>query len=856
MRKQLLLLVPLSLFSQSLSQPVRSVTDPGIITTRQAITPAGVPSVFQGRVYGVQWAGESDLWVLHASDLYRLDWKKNEVRQRISHGGAPGPQSLFVDPITATVYAGNAARSGSGPVKARLSSIRNDSLMQIVEGLGSFLPGAIAASKNRAIVPLIRENKLAVIDLDSNKVIHNVDTGIAPFASVINREATIAYTSNLGGRPPRDKELFASPIQKPEEKVTVDARGIASTGTITRIDLTTGKATHTIAVGLHPTGLAWHQATARLYVANGNSESISVIDTNTNQTTLTISIQPFADKVKGISPTALAIDPSGKTLYVACGGINAVAVIDTATGKLNGLMPTAWYPNSIALNPAGTHLAVTSLLGPGSAWRDAPAKRFVHSYRGSVAVIETPDKAQLASYTTAVAENNHLRLAGSNAESRLANRNATPIPIPNRSGEPSPIEHVVYIIKENRSYDQVLGDIAKGNSDPSLTMFGRDVTPNQHKLAEDFVLLDNFFATGGNSADGHQWATQANEVEYCLWPGYQGRSYPFDGSDPMAYSSGGFIWDYALAKGRSVKVYGEYAGSHRASGKSRAELLDAWKSGADFTKVWNTVAPIAPLNKILAANFPAYSTAIPDLARAQIFLTDLKRYEQEGKFPNLILLQLPSNHTNGATPGASTPKAMVADNDFALGQIVEGLTKSKFWAKMAIFVVEDDAQNGVDHVDGHRTTAFVASPYVRRGHIDSTFYSHQSMLKSIELILGLPTMSLFDLIAHDMRNSFTAKPDLTPFIAEIPKQDLFEINPRVSALNGKARQAAIDSAKMNFDVPDAAPTEKLNRIVWGQIKGWKTPYPAPKATAFSPLSLDIDDEEREEKQAARKSRER
>ena len=282
-----------------------------------------------------------------------------------------------------------------------------------------------------------------------------------------------------------------------------------------------------------------------------------------------------------------------------------------------------------------------------------------------------------------------------------------------------------------------------------------------------------------------------------------------------------------------------------------AVLIQDWlngmkEAGADFTRQWNTVAPIAPLNKILAANYPAYTTAIPDLARAQIFLADLKRYEQEGKLPNLILLQLPSNHTNGTTPGASTPKAMVADNDLALGQIVEGLSKSKFWPKMAIFVVEDDAQNGVDHVDGHRTTAFVASPYARKGQVDSTFYSHQSMLKSIELILGLPTMSIFDLIANDMRASFTTKPDLTPFTAVEAKHDLFETNPKVSALRGKPRQAAVDSAKMNFNAPDAAPTERLNRILWGQIKGWNIPYPAPRRTAFSPLSIDIDDEDREE----------
>jgi hypothetical protein len=361
------------------------------------------------------------------------------------------------------------------------------------------------------------------------------------------------------------------------------------------------------------------------------------------------------------------------------------------------------------------------------------------------------------------------------------------------------------------------------------------------------VLLDNFYATGGNSADGHQWITQANETEYCLWPGYQGRSYPFDGSDPMAYSSGGFLWNYAQASGRATRVYGEYAGLTRTPANTRIDLLRKWEKGGDFTKDWSPRAPIAPLNSILAANFPAYSTSIPDVARAQIFLADLKRFTTEGKFPNLMLVQLPSNHTNGTTPGVSTPKAMVADNDFALGQIVDGLSHSPFWPKMAIFIVEDDAQNGVDHVDGHRTAAFVVSPYVRRNHLDSTFYSHQSMLKTIELILGLPTMSIFDLIALDMRNSFQDEADLAPFTAIRPKQDLFELNPPAKALAGAARAAARDSASMKWSVPDAAPTERLNRILWGAIKGWDTPYPGARQSVFSPLAIDLDDEERERK---------
>ena len=422
---------------------------------------------------------------------------------------------------------------------------------------------------------------------------------------------------------------------------------------------------------------------------------------------------------------------------------------------------------------------------------------------------------------------------------------AAPAAILSRAGEPSLLEHVVYIIKENRTYDQVFGDTTKGNGDPALVMFGAEVAPNHRRLADQFVLLDNFYATGGNSGDGHQWVTQANETAYAMWPGYVGRSYPFDGSDPIAYSSSGFIWDLALARGKTVRVYGEYAGRMADPSLDRSRLLTRWKNAEDFSKEWNITAPIAPLNKILARHYPAYTNAIPDVVRARIFLGDLKKWEEAGTMPNLTILQLPSDHTFGTRPGVSTPKAMVADNDLALGQIVEGLSRSRFWKKMAILVVEDDAQNGVDHVDGHRTVALAVSPYTRRGHVDSTFYSHQSMLKTMELILGLPTLSLFDLIANDMRASFQDSPDYASYEAVKPAQSLEELNPPLSALRGEPRRAAVASSRMRWDTPDAAPTERLNRILWHSVKGWDKPYPQVRQASFAPLSLDIEDEDRE-----------
>jgi DNA-binding beta-propeller fold protein YncE len=857
----LTLLFPVPSSSQTNDKPARAVTDPGVVTTRQTITPAGVQTIFDGRVYGVAFgASPNEIWALTArgrsapTQVFKLDWLNNKILSRLPIAENPGLQGIVFDPVAkqpliSGTLTGAAAKDPKG--KTRLLTVGDEASKIVADELGNFIAGAIAVAprpnaqgQRLAVAPLIYNNQLAVVDLNTGKLAGKADTGIAPFGAVINATGTIAYVTNWGGRLPKPGELTAPTGYDPKaDRVVVDERGIASTGTVTRIDLTTMKAMRAIQVELHPTAMAWDEQGNRLYVANSNKDSISVIDTTTDKVIQTRALS--GQDTRGFAPTALALTADGKTLFAACGGLNGVAVIRTKEMFVAGYIPTGWYPNALSLSPDGKSLAIGTLLGAGSSWREEPRKRFVHAYRGSVAVVPVPDDAQLASYTTAVWENNHLATI---VPLTPAKNNAKPAPvaIPARAGDPSLIEHVVYVIKENRTYDQVFGDMSKGNGDSSLVMFGEDVTPNQHRLADQFVLLDNFYATGGNSGDGHQWVTQANETSYALWPGYAGRSYPFDGSDPIAYSDSGFIWDAALKMKKTVRVYGEYAGRMNEVDRSqRAKLFDRWKAGEDLTREWNITAPIKPLNHILARNFPAYSTAIPDVVRAQIFIADVKKWEAEGKMPNLVLLQLPSNHTNGASPGTNTPKAMVADNDLALGQIVEALSNTQFWKKMAIFVVEDDAQNGVDHVDGHRTTALAISPYIRRGSVDSTFYAHQSMLKTIELILGLPTLSLFDLIANDMRASFTNEPDFTPYSAVQPKQSLFELNPQLGSLRGQLRRDALDSLRMRFDTPDAAPTERLNRIVWRQVKGVKSPYPRVKQAVFGALSVDIDDEDRE-----------
>ncbi len=844
--------------------PVRSVLDPGVITTRQALTPAGLQTVFSGRVQAVAFGASNDtVFALtnlqRASQVYRLDWRSNRVVERARAAITPGMQSMAFDAVgQRTIIAGiERMKTGAGTRDVvELVGIAGGSTVVLARDLGQSAVGGVAVASmgggaRVALVALTFNNELAIVDLTTGAA-RKVKTGIAPFGVTVNASGTVAYVSNWGGRFPKPGDRTAPTGPNPKaDHVVVDARGIAASGTVARVDLRSGAVTHSIDVGLHPTSLAWDESRSRLYVANSNSDTISVIDTRRNALVEHISIQPFERRVAGAAPEALVLSQDHRHLYAACAGLNAVAVVSLgASGgdRIEGLIPTGWYPNHVALSPDGNYLAVSTLLGVGSGARDRekPNVRYVHANRGTLQVIPIPDPAQLAGYTTAVAENNRLRLRSVPVTQRPAQVRATQaLPVPVRAGDPSLIDHVVYVIKENRSYDQMFGDLGKGNGDPALALFGDDIVPNQRKLAREFVLLDNFYATGGNSGDGHQWVTQASETDYTYWPGYGGRSYPKNGDDPLAMANSGFLWDNALHGNRTFEDFGEYVGSvPGVAMPDRVKFLKEYRAGADFRGRFETVAPIAPLNRHVVKDYPAYGLQVPDVVRARIFLRHVKEWEEKGRMPNLVMVQLPSDHTAGATPDFSTPKACLADNDWATGQIVEALTKSKFWKRMLILVVEDDAQAGVDHVDGHRTVALAISPYIRRGAIDSTFYSQTSLVKTIELILGRPTMSLFDLIANDLRNSFQLTPDYRPYTAEVPKQSIYDVNPKVSALRGPARKAAEESARMNFLIPDAAPTEKVNRMIWASVRGWETPYPVARRGAFLPAGPTEDDDER------------
>jgi hypothetical protein len=417
------------------------------------------------------------------------------------------------------------------------------------------------------------------------------------------------------------------------------------------------------------------------------------------------------------------------------------------------------------------------------------------------------------------------RLAVSLAGLERPRPGVAPVPVPRRHGEPSVFEHVVYVIKENRTYDQLLGDMKEGNGDPKLCIFGETVTPNHHALSREFTLFDNFYCSGVLSADGHSWVTEAYVTDYLerAFGGFT-RSYPDDGSDPLAYAPTGFLWDNALAHKKTIRNYGEFIANEYIP--KTATWSDVY---ADFTNGTRKVivkaeANVPGLAPFTHPGYPWFPLMMPDVYRAKLFLDDLKEFERKGSFPNLVLVTLPCDHTDGTKVGYPTPRAMVADNDLALGRVVEGLTHSRFWPKMCIVVVEDDPQDGFDHVDAHRTFALAISPYTKRKHVDSTCYTQTGLVKTIELQLGLPPMNQMDLLAVPLVNCFTEKPDLTPYKARPAGIKLDEMNPSLRGLSGSALHWAKKSMELDLEDGDKADEDTLNRILWHSVRG-DEPYP-------------------------------
>jgi len=605
------------------------------------------------------------------------------------------------------------------------------------------------------------------------------------------------------------------------------------------IDLADNKVSQTWPTEQHPTEMALSPDGKTLFVACANSTQVSVLDTATGKGYETIGCSLHPKAPAGNTPNSLCLTPDGAMLFVANADSHNVAVFSVADpqhAKPLGFIPVGWYPTSVRFNAKNKRIYVANgkgttpkanPQGPNDTLpRNASVRQYIANlYRGTLASIEMPTPATMAEYTKQAYQCSPLR-----ADLSVAAERPTDSPIPAKSGDPCPIKHCIYIIKENRTYDQVFGDMPQGNGDANLCIFPELVTPNHHRLAREFVLLDNCYCDGEVSASGHEWSMGAYATDFVekMWPlVYRGSpkkklGYPAEGAfDAIARPAGGYLWDRCAEAGVSYRSYGEWI----TNGKTPADPGQA---------------RVKALEGHFDPQFRSFDMAYPDQKRADRFIDELARFEREGDLPRLVILRLPNDHTAGTKPGSPTPTAFVADNDLALGRVVEAVSKSKFWPDTAIFVIEDDAQNGSDHVDAHRTVALVISPYTKRGSVDSSFYSTSSLLRTMELILGLKPMSQFDAAARPMYQSFQAKADLRPYQHVVPPVDLNEKN-KDTAWGSKLSE--------NFDLTkeDAVDDLVLNEVVWRSVRGADSRMPPPVHAAWvlPHIKDDKDDDQRE-----------
>jgi YVTN family beta-propeller protein len=659
---------------------------------------------------------------------------------------------------------------------------------------GTFPAGLAMGSRGRRLyITGNLGNALLVLDLSSHKVVMTVPVGNKPYACAISRDEKTAYVSNWG-----------------EDNVAA-------------VDLSAGKVLRNIQVQEKPNDLLLTPDESRLFVANGNRNTVSVIDTKSCRLSEQIDVGIVPNAPLGSTPNALALTSDGKTLYVADADNNAVAVVDVSRpghSVSRGYIPAGWYPTAVCLCDKGSRARLLIANGKGAKSQPNGAQWMASGesgrkglgdtkngayiaalLQGTVSMLPLPEGVTLASYSEQVHKNSPYASPRPGA--------APPVP----TGKHCPIQHLIYIIKENRTYDQVFGDMKEGNGSPECCLFPEKVTPNQHALAREFVLFDNLFHNAEVSADGHHWVTSAYATDYVqkFWPSmYAGHGHERLNlhDDPVAYSAGGFIWDLCAKAGLSYRSYGEFArirgaeaGKVRAATPSLVGHIHPTYKGADGIGV------------------------MTDVERFELWAADFREFEKTGELPSFEVLSLPNDHTVGTRPGKPTPRAMLADNDLALGRIIETVSHSRFWPSTAIFVIEDDAQNGSDHVDCHRTTGLVISPYTRQHKVDSTMYSSSSMLRTMEEILGLPPLTQYDAAATPMWAAFQATPDFTPYEARPNGVPLNELN-TTKAFGARRSQ------KMSLEVADTAPEAELNEIIWKSVRDDASPVPPRHVAAF------------------------
>ena len=650
--------------------------------------------------------------------------------------------------------------------------------------------------------------KVRAIDLGERKVVATADLPTEPYTCLLSNDGQTLFVSMWGGA----------------KVVMLDPWTLAQKGEI--------------AVGEHPNAMALSRDGARLFVACANTNAVWVVDVASATASEQIAVALGLEAPVGSTPNGLALSPDGKTLLVANADNNTVTVADVSkpgASVVQGWIPVGWYPTAVLFDRDGSRMFVLNGKGlvsaanprgpqPGGARIDGQYSGAM--FQGAMSVIPLPTAGSLQRMTARVRE-----LTPYSDARRLAPANAPGAsPIPRRVGDSSPIKYVFYVIRENRTYDQVLGDLPKANGDPSLTLFGEEVTPNAHALAKMFQTFDNFYVDAEVSYDGHAFSTGAYATDFVekMWPANYGRReglYLSEGGYLMRNPFGniaappkGYLWDFAKRANVTYRSYGEFADWDRPGGKM--------------------VASVPGLDDHVHPSFPPFDMSIPDMKRYDVFAAEFKELVEKGTVPRLSILRIPRDHTSGTAPGQNTPRAMVADNDLAIGHLVELISHSAIWKESAIFILEDDAQNGPDHVDAHRSILFAISPFSRRGVVDSTLYTTSGVLRTIELILGLPPMSQYDAAATPMYNAFTTSPDLRSFTHLEARINLDEKNDWNAA-------GAAASLRMNFSAPDLAPDLELNQIIWEAVRGRGAKMPPPRRTGFiKPIVVDNDDDER------------
>ena len=698
------------------------------------------------------------------------------------------------------------------------------------------LPNEIAIAKEQnnyfIYVVLNGNSELVKINWSTKNRVWTSKTGVAPYGVAVVGDKI--YTTNWAGSTATDslKERAGVPW---DLAYTNPITGATSEGSVSVFESKFGHNITTIKVGLHPTVIKASADLKFIYVANGSSDFISVINPANYKVVENINIGMLGTSFQGSTPNGLALNTSGNILYVSNGLDNAIAVLNLGSkvssngqGKsfIQGYIPTEAYPAGLQL--MGNKIVVANLESDGANVIDSVKKaRSIHQELASVSIIDLPTKEQLVQYTNSVKQNSLIhRLEILSLKPR---KEATPKPVPERVGEPSVFKHVVYIIKENKTYDQVLGDMKYGRNDSSLTIFGNKMTPNTHALANQFGLMDDYNASGKSSAEGHQW-TDAGMVSDYVEKNVRAwfRSYPHRQEDALVYNKGGFIWNHALDHKKTVRVFGEACETMYDNKLNWKDLYTQFQEGS--LPNWNNKSTIQRLWPIISPTYPdCDNITFSDQQRASIFIDEWKKMELKDSLPNLMILSLPNDHTSGTSPNFPTPNAMVADNDLALGRIVEMISKSKFWDSTVIFVTEDDSQGGWDHISAYRTVGLVISAY-SNSKLISTHYNQVSMLRTIEQILGIPPMNAMDATSRLMVDCFQDKKNNKTYTTLKNNIPLDQMNKPISTLKGEAKKMAKLSTQKAFNEVDGGEDDLMNRILWQYAKGNK-PYPI-KYTKF------------------------